>query len=263
MQSINNCAGAGTGSAPRLSPALVKARPRSSGEMPRLQLASPFPREVAFVHAHLAQLSRFRHLPEERELLAPHAAARRVAEFSLGRGCARAALGRLDPALADAPILRTRGRMPCWPQGYVGAITHHRGHAAAAAARVEDYRGLGLDLETLRPLSQALLRRILRPEEHERLWAIDAARRAVGAMVIFSAKESIFKAVNPIAGAYLGFQDAAVEWPGEELPCNARGRFRWRLYKDCGPGFPAGYQGEGEFILTDEAVLSGVWLQNP
>lgn len=239
----------------------MKARPRSSGEMPRLQLASPFPREVAFVHAHLAQLSRFRPLPEERELLAPHAAARRVAEFSLGRGCARAALGRLDPALADAPLLRARGRMPRWPQGYVGAITHHRGHAAAAAARVEDYRGLGLDLETLRPLSQALLRRILRPEEYERLSPMDAARQAVAAMVIFSAKESIFKAVNPIAGAYLGFQDAAIAGIAE-AGGGAAGSLSWRLHASCGDEFPAGYEGEGGYVLEGESVLTGVWIGN-
>jgi 4'-phosphopantetheinyl transferase EntD len=257
---------------------------------------SPFPPDVVFCHAPAGEAPRHPLHPEERALLGPRAAPRRVAEFALGRGCAREALARLASQalperaaeLATAPILRVDARQPRWPAGVVGAITHHRGQAAAAVARARDYRGLGLDLEALRAPSPALLRRILRPEERARWAALPEARRAAAFTVVFSAKESLFKALYPHTGVYLGFQDAAVEAgplgppsastasppdppsasaasPLDPLSAGGEGGMvgldlRWRLYKDSGPGLPVGFGGLGRALLSGGYVLTGAWV---
>lgn len=266
-------------------------RAESSGHtvtMPRL--SSPFPPGVAFFCAAESRAgqsggvpagadedgphrggvvsTRHRLLPEERALLPDTVHPRRLLEFTLGRGSARAALASFDRSLAGAPLLRTGGntgentaeRTPRWPEGYVGAITHHKGRAAAAVARVRDYAGLGLDLEARRAMSDGMRRRLLRPEERAGLAGLTEADAELRAMIIFSAKESIYKCLNPLTGIYLGFQDAEVFEVGEPAPETSIGALRWRLLKQSGPRFSVGYEGVGAYVLRPGIVLTGVWM---
>lgn len=226
---------------------------------PPSALNSPLPADVAFAWASAAQAERYPLLPQERALLPAGAAEGRLVEFALGRGCARTALARLTGGTPAAPVLRSGSRMPLWPEGIVGSITHKVGLAAAAAARREAYRGVGLDLERVRRPGLGLLRRVLRPEELARLPS-DEAARARWFTVVFSAKESVFKALNPYTGVFLGFHDASVELPGPVPEGAEGGSLRWRLHKACGPELPAGFVGEGAYTLSGELVLTGVWL---
>lgn len=179
-------------------------------------------------------------------------------DFTLGRSCARAALASLDPSLGGLPLLRGGDRTPRWPEGYVGAITHHKGRAATAVARRADYTGIGLDLEAQRPLSAGMRGRLLRPEERARLEGLKGPAAELLAMIVFSAKESIYKCLHPVTGVYLGFQDAEVFDTVETAP--DQGTLRWRLDKDCGPRFPAGYEGLGAYALQPGFVLTGLWV---
>ncbi|MEE8436440.1 MAG: 4'-phosphopantetheinyl transferase superfamily protein [bacterium] len=246
----------------------------------RLQWSSPFPPGIAFsgvvesradessvggggvnkggVDEGEVDSTRHRLLPEERAILPETVHPRRLLEFTLGRGCARVALASLDPSLGCVPILRSGNRTPRWPEGYVGAITHHKGRAAAAVAREGDYAGLGLDLEARRAMSDGMRRRLLRPEERARLEGLPEAEADLRAMIVFSTKESIYKCLQPVTGIYLGFQDAEVFEVAEDSP--GSGTLRWRLRKDCGPRFPAGYEGVGAYALQPGFVLTGVWV---
>jgi 4'-phosphopantetheinyl transferase EntD len=252
------------------TPGAGRRSDRSVAAMPRWP--SPFPPDVAFCQAGAGDAAS-RHqrslLPPERALLGERAAPRRVLEFTLGRGCARAALAALVPAraeeLAATPILRADARRPLWPEGIVGSITHHRGSAAAAVARAADYVGIGLDVEALRRPTPALLRRILRPEERERWQALPPAAQAAAFVGAFSAKESVFKALYPVTGLYLGFQDATValdvELAAGAAPGSGPVALRWRLQREAGGGFPAGYAGQGCALLRDGYVLTAVWVR--
>ena len=246
---------------------------------------SPFPVDVAFQQAGADAAGRTAALhegllAEERELLPTPAAESRVQDFTLGRVCARRALAALAPqqahALLRTPLLREGDRRPAWPAGFVGAITHHRGCAAAAAARAADYLGLGLDLEAVRMPSPGLVQRILRPEERERWAALGApatpalrgppsGRQDEAFMRLFSAKESLFKALFPHTGVYLGFQDASIveEPPPAGTAAPQPRALRWRLHKDSGPGFPVGREGVGCALTADGYVLTAVWVRRP
>jgi enterobactin synthetase component D len=156
------------------------------------------------------------------------------------------------------PILRGSGRAPRWPEGVVGSITHTAGMAAAAAAHAADYAGVGLDLERVGRASVRLMRRTLRPEERARLEALPEADRGATATIVFCAKESIFKALNPATGIFLGFQDAELErLPPPGAP---EGEFRWRLPRGCGRAFPPGFTATGRFVRREGFVLSAVWI---
>ena len=225
---------------------------------------SLFPLNVGFAWCDQSEDPGARLLPEENALLGLTASAKRRRDFTLGRCCARTALARLghgEPGPAPPPILRGEGRKPRWPPGIVGAITHTGGFAAAAVAADGDYLGIGLDLERLGRRTQRLSRKILRPEERLELEALPAEKRDTQATVIFSAKESIYKALNPATGVYLGFQDARIALSGP--PDAAEGALNWRLCKSCGPALPAGFTGEGRYARRGDFVLTAVWVAHP
>ncbi|MDH4281639.1 MAG: hypothetical protein OEV36_03210, partial [Myxococcales bacterium] len=87
------------------------------------------------------------------------AAQTRIEQFTAGRLCSRIALNRLGVAVAT-PIPRGEDRAPIWPKGFVGSITHTDSWCAAAVARAEDFRSIGIDLEPATPLRESLWRRI-------------------------------------------------------------------------------------------------------
>jgi 4'-phosphopantetheinyl transferase EntD len=137
---------------------------------------------------------------------------RRRAEFAAGRRLARAALSQIG--IPPAPLLRGKDREPLWPPGAVGSITHCVGYVAAAVAATEVIRSVGIDAEVHAPIPDGVLHRIARPEEVE--WM--ATRDGDGVCwdrVVFSAKESVFKAWYPLAHRWLGFEDATLTFAPE------------------------------------------------
>ncbi len=159
-------------------------------------------------------------LPEE-EALVSRAVEKRRAEFAGGRACARRALERLG--VPPGPILTGERGEPLWPQGVVGSITHCDGYRASAAAHREDLAALGIDAEPHAPLPEGLLDSIARPEERPRLAELARAEPGVHwDRLLFSAKESVYKAWFPLTEAWLGFEDASLTIDREAGTFSAR-----------------------------------------
>ncbi|MFJ1751582.1 4'-phosphopantetheinyl transferase [Kitasatospora sp. NPDC088134] len=158
--------------------------------------------------------------PEEETCLR-HAVASRRREFATGRRCARQALAALG--LPPGPLPGGERGEPGWPPGTVGSITHCRGYRAAAAARSAEYRSVGIDAEEHRPLPPDLPAAVLLPAERAAAARLAAERPGTHwETVMFSAKESVYKAWFPLARTWLGFHDA-------ELRIDPSGTFSARL----------------------------------
>ncbi|MFI7615808.1 4'-phosphopantetheinyl transferase [Nonomuraea terrae] len=146
--------------------------------------------------------------PEE-EALVSGAVARRRSEFATVRACARAALRRLG--VPPVPILRGARGAPVWPPGVVGSMSHCDGYRVCAVARAADLWTIGVDAEPHEPLPPGVLDAVSDPAE--RAW-ID--RLAAGEpevcwdRLLFSAKESVYKAWFPLTGRWLDFSDACL-----------------------------------------------------
>lgn len=137
------------------------------------------------------------------------AVAKRRREFVNARACARQALGHLGIAPVAIPS-GPRGA-PVWPDGVVGSITHCDGYCAAVAARRTELTSVGIDAERLRALPEGVLEAIARPEERRHVAALSAAVPRVNwGLLVFSAKESLYKAWFPVTGRQLGFEEARV-----------------------------------------------------
>lgn len=143
------------------------------------------------------------------EAIVARAVEKRRREFATARLCARVALEQLGfPA---GPILTGERGEPLWPTGALGSITHCDGYRACAIARSAELVTLGIDAEPNAELPDGLLGDVARPEELPSLRRLQRERPEVHwDRLLFSAKESVYKAWFPLAERWLGFQDAVV-----------------------------------------------------
>ncbi|MDF3302090.1 4'-phosphopantetheinyl transferase family protein [Streptomyces tropicalis] len=159
------------------------------------------------------------------EALVARAVAKRRREFTAVRACARRAMEKLG--VPPQPILTGERGAPRWPQGLAGSMTHCDGYRAAALVRAADLASLGIDAEPHGPLPDGVLATVALPGERERLDRLAAAHPEVhGDRLLFSAKESVYKAWFPLTGEWLDFAEADI---AIEADSGAGGRFRAEL----------------------------------
>lgn len=166
------------------------------------------------------ELARWNHTlwPTEREYVR-HAVASRQAEFASGRACMRAAMATLGcPAVA---IGVGPHREPLLPAGLAASITHTADYCAAAAVRTGRIRSLGIDTEMNRRLGDEVARLVLHTHEIDAAQAAGRAGMAFDAM-LFSLKESLFKALFPFAREILEFTDASIAFDPQHDACTIR-----------------------------------------
>lgn len=146
--------------------------------------------------------------PEELQLAAGMGEARRR-EFATVRHCARRAARRLG--VPDAPLLPGHRGAPRWPAGVVGSMTHCPGYRAAALARDDAVRAVGIDAEPHAPVPERMARGIALPEERDRLRALRRLDDGVcWDRLLFCAKEAVYKVWSPLTGVWLGFHEASI-----------------------------------------------------
>lgn len=134
---------------------------------------------------------------------------KRQAEYFYGRLCARAALQAhgCPGDVGTGPM-----RAPTWAGGMVGSITHGRRLAAAVALPAGSCQGIGIDFEDVATpqACDALRSSVVSPQEVALLEQFSIHLHPdVLLTLIFSAKESFFKATSAAVGRYFGF-DAIV-----------------------------------------------------
>lgn len=179
---------------------------------------------------------------------------RRV-HFLAGRHCAREALRALSPIHADVAIPIGDNREPIWPHGFRGSISHTKRYAAAAVAPTKLVHGLGIDVE-----------RWMKPEAPKKLGAHITIEGELAALVeasgleasraltvVFSAKESLFKALYGGVGRYFGFQDARIV-----AIDSVRGTFAGRLESTLARELVAGFPFTGRTAEVEGGVVTAI-----
>lgn len=133
----------------------------------------------------------------------------RAAEFTTVRACAAIAFRQLG--LTPAALVPGPDRAPRWPAGVVGSLTHCDGYRAAAVAKREVVRSIGIDVEPNGPLPEGVADIVLTAAEQRARHGRDQLMSGTNVdRLIFSAKESLFKAWWPLTKTWLDFSDATV-----------------------------------------------------
>jgi enterobactin synthetase component D len=110
-------------------------------------------------------------------------------------------------------------RAPIWPDDVVGSITHTGGFAAAAVAWAADIAGLGIDSEQIiDPAAARDIADVCMVDEPTLFKEADGRSFCEFCTFVFSAKESVFKCLFPLARKFLEFSDVritSVDWNRE------------------------------------------------
>jgi 4'-phosphopantetheinyl transferase EntD len=146
-------------------------------------------------------------LDAEQALLAA-APERRQLDLARGRACARQALQKLG--VGAVPILRGSDGEPLWPPEICGSITHCAGYCAAVAAHKRDLGSIGIDAEPVQGLGEVALDHVAVPSERD--WIRSADRGMPWPLLLFSAKESVFKAWFQLFGTALSFKHVVIDF---------------------------------------------------
>ena len=151
--------------------------------------------------------------PEE-EAIVHRAVPRRREEFSTGRWCARQALGQMG--LPPPPILMGRWREPIWPPGVVGSISHATNICAAVVVPATSFGGIGIDLLETNASDRLLpdLSRFITGEEEEDCAQAIESADVEPLVLLFSAKESVIKAISGRLQRYVDFTEIQVKFDG-------------------------------------------------
>jgi enterobactin synthetase component D len=186
------------------------------------------------------------------------AAPRRVSTFLAGRHCAMRALRdagyRGSAILAQGP-----DGSPCWPRDYVGSISHTDHRALAVVAPSALVRNVGVDCERImrsdeaEGIAQAVVPEIrdLPPMRHSR----DALSPEALVTIAFSAKESLYKCLRSLVGAYFDFSDALLVRvdPSDQ-------RLVLRLARTLAPRFEEGMEFGATFSMWEETIVTLIVL---
>lgn len=202
------------------------------------------------IAVHTSRTSEGTKVMAEEESAVARAIESRRREFSIGRACARSALSKLG--FPPCAIPSGPDREPLWPSGIVGSITHCPGFCAAAVALQEDYVTLGIDAEVDEELPPGVLELVSVNEE--RKWLTNAPRRLNWGRLLFSAKESIFKAWFPLTREWLGFEDAVVTF----IPDG--GAFVAQLPNTLMPTRNGAWELRGRFSIANGLILTAVFI---
>jgi enterobactin synthetase component D len=103
---------------------------------------------------------------------------------------------------------------PQWPEGFIGSISHSKSLAVACMYPRHKVRSVGIDTELIMSAERAqqVRSQILHPRES---WVTTPLELSL----VFSFKESIYKALHPLLQRFIGFQELWIENPGlRQLP---------------------------------------------
>ncbi len=196
-------------------------------------------------------------LESEDLLILPHyqtlvrAVPQRKAEHLAGRLAAREALRGLN---CEARLLAVGShRQPLWPEGIIGSISHTASLALAAVAKDSGRLcGLGIDIESVLSSKQTeeVIDGVIQREEYGLLrQATLSVEEAL--TIIFSAKESLFKALFRHVGEYFEFSAAHITMLSPQTQ-----RFTLQLVQPLTATLPAGMTFNGQWHYLDGKIVT-------
>ncbi len=184
-------------------------------------------------------------VPSEIERFHPE----RKKEYLLGRYCAyQAHLKLMGSELLS--LNSNADRSPDWPEHLVGSISHNHEYVCCALAEKKYLKGLGIDIEELGRTKIELARYITNAQDLKYHPSFSETELLT---IIFSAKESLFKALYPEVKIFFGFDSAYVS----EINTSKQS-FKIHLIKTLNTYFSPQMQGlfEGRYHIQDNSILT-------
>jgi 4'-phosphopantetheinyl transferase EntD len=135
----------------------------------------------------------------------------RKREYLAGRACAMLALSALGLNVSD--LGRSRDRLPLWPAGFSGSISHTKNFVVACVTRDGGCETVGVDVENIVSdgVRAEIEDRILSRSEVSILSSLTDLESEACFTLGFSAKEATYKALYSLDKTYRDFSDLRLE----------------------------------------------------
>ena len=176
---------------------------------------------------------------------------KRKSEFLAGRAITAHAFTHLNIPWQNIPI--GPKREPIWPNNVQGSITHTREYCACILSTVPNLY-VGIDVEHL--LSHNALRSVRHVAMTENDTQVEGSQATLSeqhfATLVFSAKETLYKALFPIAQSFFGFDAATIHGAPSDQ------KIRLQLTKTLHPTLT-----EGQVFTINHQFMDGkvlTWL---
>ena len=173
------------------------------------------------------------------------------AEYFYGRLAARYATERFG-FTDNLPI--NADRSPKWPEGLHGSISHCEGEAIAVALPKTDCAGVDVDVEKIATgdALTALKSMVVNKEELQRLQQYQHVfAEAILLTLVFSAKESFYKAAYPQVQRFFGFEALRFQSLNAD-----KQHVTFTVMKDLRVQFPQGLQIVIDFCLPEQDIAT-------
>ncbi len=186
--------------------------------------------------------------------LLDQAVVKRKAEFFAGRYAAHKAIRNLG--VEETTVGIGKHHSPIWPDKLIGSITHNTTQAICAVAQSDNYQNIGIDLEDWIPLITAnnIKADVIKASE-EHIFSEIPLSFEQSLTLIFSAKESLFKALYPRVGFYFDFHAAKIIKINMDS-CD----FSLELTQDLNQGLVKGDVFKGKFMRQSNTVFTSIFL---
>ncbi|WP_312241435.1 4'-phosphopantetheinyl transferase superfamily protein [Pantoea sp.] len=173
---------------------------------------------------------------------------KRRAEYLASRYLAREVIQRLGrPGFI---LGNAADRSPCWPDGIAASLSHSDGIAVLAATRQPICLGIDVERTMTTESAEETADILMTRAEKQRLRQL-ALPFAEAATLLFSLKESLYKALWPVLHQPMDFHQA------ELVEVDLAGlRARLRLTHDFSETFCSGRLLEGRFHCQDDRVIT-------
>ncbi|MFW0698805.1 4'-phosphopantetheinyl transferase family protein [Pantoea sp. R13S299] len=178
------------------------------------------------------------------------AVSKRRAEYLASRLLVRSVMAELG--ITDFVLTNAADRSPCWPAGIQASLSHSGGVVVVAATRQP--LAVGVDVERFMSETTAIeTAELLMNEQEEQLLRMLPVPFNAAATLLFSLKESLYKALWPQLRQPMDFLDAALVSVDF-----AQQRATLRLNQNVGGRFTPETLLEAGFIWRDNQVMTQI-----
>ncbi|CAK3621631.1 enterobactin synthetase component D [Vibrio crassostreae] len=179
-----------------------------------------------------------------------HAKSKRQAEFLASRQLAHIGLSRLGSS--DTFVGRNSQGLPVWPKGVHGSISHHKNSVAVILGKSPQRLGVDIESPLLGISLLAIQKRILSTEENRLLSIYSPNDESLLTTLIFSAKESLYKAIYPESRLAFDIRFFELESPPDN------GKFKFRLLHSLAPSLKKNQTFSVNYSLLNDTIITWV-----
>lgn len=177
-----------------------------------------------------------------------NASVKRKSEYLAGRYCIKMSM---PDYLKEHHVASYRNTPPHWPADVIGSVSHTRDMAIAAVSSTTRYLAIGIDCERLLEAdTSAKIRDQILSDNDKAHLQTTKADFCTALTAIFSAKESLFKALNPIVGRFFGFRDVDVDLADDMASFTAT------LNKGLTEAYPPGQSFSGSIMKRSGNIIT-------